>query len=235
MNVEVLCSSPFVDVHTHGQHLPQDDVCQIVDTTTQLPPSQMRNSDFISIGIHPWHATKEAWNNQHVQLEEAVNQSCVAMIGETGLDSLRGADMEEQIVVFEYHVRLAESFRKPVVIHCVKAFHHIIELRKKMQPRQHWIIHGFTKHKKLATQLLDAGCILSFGKHILHDNPMLFDVVQYMPVGSYCAETDDAVYSIQEIYARLSALRHIPQAELAEQIHMTLQKVFLKDNYGNQA
>lgn len=53
---------------------------------------------------------------------------CLA-IGEAGLDKLASADILLQKEVLIRQILLSESVGKPLVIHCVKAFNELIELK----------------------------------------------------------------------------------------------------------
>ncbi len=142
------------DIHTHNP--------QATDGVINLERGAMpgREDALYSVGWHPW------WGSDDVDLhwvETAAADPRVVMIGECGIDRLRGGDVEAQIELTRWHAQLAERTGKPLILHIVGAWSEIIALRKRMRPVQPWIIHGFRGKPALATQLIDAGFYLSLG------------------------------------------------------------------------
>lgn len=144
----------------------------------------------ISAGIHPWSSGCEI---DFEILERVVSLPQVVAIGETGLDKLRGAGMARQIDLFRYHVRLSESLRKPLVIHCVKAWDILVRLKREVKPVCHWGIHGFRGNDVLACQLIKEGFFISLGEYFNNAVPAV------LPPEMLLAETDESLLSIDEV------------------------------------
>ena len=103
----------MLDFHTH--HLLATDALISVSPTDFAPmPGKC-----YAVGIHPWHTEGDVEAQMQALTETAQNDQ-VKAIGETGLDSLRGAPLEVQMRLFERHIALAEALDKPLVIHCVR-------------------------------------------------------------------------------------------------------------------
>lgn len=114
-----------------------------------------------SVGIHPWDTAEAPDELTWSRLEALAADPRVAAIGECGLDALRGGDAELQEKIFLRQAELAERTGKFMVIHCVRRYGRLMELRKAFKPRQRWIIHGFRGKPELARQLIAAGFELS--------------------------------------------------------------------------
>lgn len=117
-----------------------------------------------SVGIHPWHINDD-WQEKLEKLNEAAQHHQVVAIGETGLDSLKGAPLDLQQQVMQAHINIAAASSKPLIIHCVRTSQQILQLWRD-NPHAHdmaWVIHGFRGNENVAQQLLDAGFYLSFG------------------------------------------------------------------------
>lgn len=71
-----------------------------------------------------------------------------------------------------------------MIIHCVRRYGRIMALRKELNARQRWIIHGFRGKPELARQLLAAGFDISIGTKF---NP---EVPGAVPSGHLFHETD---------------------------------------------
>ncbi|MDE6484694.1 MAG: TatD family hydrolase [Duncaniella sp.] len=173
---------PPFDTHTHRRDA-ADAIINYdpaVDTYTPDP------SLTYSVGVHPWHAhlADKATLDKAATLAREGN---FVAIGETGLDTLRGSDPEIQTRLFEWHISLAISLRKPLIIHAVRAWQQLIAISRPYRPFiAPWIIHGFRGKPQLARQLLDAGFSLSFGQHY---NPESFAIT---PVDRRYAESDES-------------------------------------------
>lgn len=144
----------FEDVHTHrldaGEH-----------AIVNLPEgAAVPDFGYYSVGLHPWHTDRP---EMMVWVRTAATHPRVVAIGETGLDALRGAPMEEQERLFRAHVDISESEGKPLIIHAVRTLQRLIELRRELRPAQEWVIHGFRGKPQLAQSLLRAGFSLSYG------------------------------------------------------------------------
>lgn len=149
------------DVHTH--HLPStpgEAIVQLTPDAFTLQPGH-----FYSVGLHPWDI-RDDWRTQMGKLLVMTLHTHVLMIGEAGLDKKNSpAPMEVQMEVFREHVRLSELIRKPLIVHCVKAFDELLSIRKEMKATLPWVIHGFRGGIEQWQQLTRAGLIVSIGKH----------------------------------------------------------------------
>jgi len=99
-------------------------------------------------------------------LTEIATDPRIVAIGETGIDKLKGPSYDIQIPVFEKHIALSESLKKPLIIHCVKAWDELIRVRRQSQPSQPWIIHGYRSNPELTKRLIKEGFMFSVGDKI---------------------------------------------------------------------
>jgi TatD DNase family protein len=127
---------PFIDFHTHQNY--EDSETVFVKNLSQNEWQNLGNTEGaskFSIGLHPWFLTKENFNFDFEKLTQLIDNQNVMMIGECGLDRLRGEDLAFQTEAFAAQIQLAESYQKPVVIHCVKAYGELIALKKKVKSK----------------------------------------------------------------------------------------------------
>lgn len=145
------------DIHTHNPLA--DDA--VINLEAGEEPS--RPGALYSVGWHPWWflPADMEW------VRRMAGHPQVALIGECGIDRLRGQGSEaEQLALLKEHALLAEAVGKPLIIHCVRAWQQVMALRRQLNPQQPWIIHGFRGKPELARQLLAAGFHISLGpKH----------------------------------------------------------------------
>lgn len=186
----------FKDIHSHNR-IPADDRVISLDYDSDVPAE-----GYYSIGIHPWSSgSVNSTDDVIAELKTKISKENVVAIGEAGLDRLRGADMKRQTELFTAQALLAEQLAKPLVIHCVKAFDLLMSLKKKLNPEQIWIVHGFRGKPETARQLLDAGISLSFGEKF---NP---EALRIVDDNRLYTETDESQTDIDSIRAKITKIR----------------------------
>lgn len=198
----------FLDFHTHQLSNVKESIDIInIRQGYSLPFSY----DLFGYGIHPWD-TKE---QQKLKLpDEMINSENWVYIGETGLDKLKGAELNSQIEIFKQHIHASEKWRKPLLIHCVRCFNELIQLHNEYAPQQKWIVHGFIGSPELAKQLTEAGFLLSFGVGIINKESKAAHSLRTIPKESFLLETDDASIPIQEVYRAASEVIQITMQNL---------------------
>ncbi|RED27228.1 TatD DNase family protein [Flavobacterium cutihirudinis] len=214
----------FFNFHTH-QFTNQSNVLELVN---QYPHEFDASIPFYSIGIHPWHISEERLETDLKIIKEKLQtENCLA-IGECGLDKRSEQPFENQIVVFEKQLALAEKYKKPVVIHCVAAFQEVIEIKKKLNISVPMIIHGFSKNSQVANQLIKEGFYISFGKYLLK-NPDLKTVFQNVPNDKFLLETDTIEEKIQQVYSLAAEYKELELKELQDIILSNYLRIFKSD------
>ena len=211
----------YINLHTHSS-AKTDGVTAIVN---QYPREFSADIPLYSIGIHPWYIDVDKIDIDLAIIEDTImSESCLA-VGECGLDKKVDVPFALQVAVFESQLALAESYRKPVIIHCVAAFQELIEIKNRLKTTVPMIIHGFSKKAELAKQLLDSGFYLSFGKYLLR-NPELENVFQQVPADRIFLETDSIEESISDVYNVAAKYKQNSVDDLKTQIMDNFTTVF---------
>ncbi len=206
----------YYDIHTHRPSANPEDICilnRIVGRDDVNVPG-----NFQSIGIHPWYISDTS--SQLGELEKEAEMPQVAAIGEAGIDKMADTSIPVQEEIFKSQAVIAERIRKPVIIHCVKAWDELIAVKKDIKPEMPWIIHGFRGKRELARQLLKQGFYLSFGENF---NP---DAVREAWPGNFFAETDESLAGIRDIYQSLATCLEIDIETFAARIKDNVKAVF---------
>jgi len=213
----------YYNLHTH-QFTNQEDVLEVVN---QYPQEFDAAIPFYSIGIHPWYIVEERIDADLAIIESKLkDENCLA-IGECGLDKRIEIPMALQQMVFEKQLALAVKYQKPVVIHCVAAFQEVIAIKKQMGISVPVLIHGFSKNKEVAEQLIANGFYISFGKLLLQ-NAALESVFNSIPKERLFLETDTIEEGIQAVYALASNYKKIEIEEMKTIIEANFNTVFNK-------
>ncbi|MBO4905496.1 MAG: TatD family hydrolase [Bacteroidaceae bacterium] len=163
----------------------------------------------VSFGLHPWQVGDD-WQQQLAGIAFPERDSDASwLVGECGLDRLYPA-FQLQLAAFEAQIDISESYSRPMIIHCVKAWDDLIRLhRRATQP---WIIHGFRGNPQQLVQLLAQGFYVSFGFRYNQQ------ALQTCPLDRLFLETDDTPSPIAPLYAEVAALRGITVEALIEHI-----------------
>lgn len=211
----------FFNLHTH-KLTNQDTVLELVNQYPQQFDASIPN---YSIGIHPWYIDEERLETDLQIIESKLQEPNCLALGECGLDKRIVIPIELQQMVFERQLLLAQKHNKPVVIHCVAAFQELIAIKKKMKITVPMLIHGFSKNKQVAKELIDNGFYISFGKYLLR-NPELETVFQSIPNDRFFLETDTVEEGIEVVYDLAAQYKNCNLDELQQQIKSNFATVF---------
>jgi len=190
----------FIDIHTHNTSKQEFPAIQNLNFSEAEKVFSSKDEGLFTVGFHPWHAD-EFSNESFVKLTDWANDKRLIAIGECGLDKKSTVSFEKQQFAFEQQIALSEKVKKPLIIHCVGYFNELLEIKKRLNPNQLWIIHGFRGKPELAKQVLKAGCALSFGEHYNAES------VRITPLDKLFVETDESSISIVEIYNQLAIIK----------------------------
>ncbi|WP_316825672.1 TatD family hydrolase [Pedobacter miscanthi] len=206
----------FLDIHTHKAATQPGIISVQSLTLTSDIFLAMPKTKPISVGLHPWFAKIDQLELQMKYLTVVSNQTNVKLIGECGLDRLRGENLENQLLILEKQIELAEKINKPLILHCVKCFAELIAIKDRLKVKVPMVIHGFNKNEALGQQLLDKGFLLSFGIAALKENSGAAKLIK--STERFFLETDDADVSIEEIYQTAAILKKCTVDELKARI-----------------
>lgn len=188
----------LLDFHTH--RLDARDALISVDPRQFDPQPEC----WYSVGYHPWYDVDRLTTDDWVLLEQCARHPQVLAIGETGMDALRGCDLDIQAAAFLRHLQLAHAVSKPVIAHCVRTAQRLLDVRRQAGlTAVPLAIHGMRSNQRVARLLLDGGCYLSYGPRF---NP---DALAATPLDRLLIETDDSPTSIDEVATLVAQALHL--------------------------
>lgn len=193
----------IIDFHTHRQNA--------ADAIISVNPWQFDPQPglWYSVGFHPWYNVDTLTDNDFTQLEQCARHEQVLAIGETGMDSLKGAALDIQAKVFERHLHIAATVAKPVVVHSVRTAQNILTVRRHAGLTSVTLaIHGMRANAHVAQTLLNADCYLSYG---IRFNP---DALSSTPLDRLLIETDDSGATIDEVATQIAQVLHLTSNEV---------------------
>jgi TatD DNase family protein len=210
----------YFDAHTHHLQADQHSIMQLA--SNKIPKG------FFSVGIHPW--TSNNWETQFSNIKLFITHPKCIAIGEAGLDKHHTRALKNQFASFEAQIVLSEELELPLILHCVKAWPEIHQIRKSFKPKQKWIYHGYSK-SELVDQVLQEDMLISFGK-ALFTNHKLSRALKSIPKDRLLFETDNSGLPIDQIYLKAAELMHMEEGDLGEQIASNFKQTFRKWNIG---
>jgi len=144
-----------------------------------------------AFGIHPWkaHLTKKGWPQRLIELLEKHPHGS---LGECGVDRwISEPSLEIQIPVFTQQLRIARELKRPVTIHCLKAWNALFEAFEKEAPPPAFLMHSFGGSIEIARRLIPLGAYFSFSGYFLHARKSaVVDVFRQLPKDRILVETD---------------------------------------------
>lgn len=214
----------FVDIHTH---IDNQSVIRIIDDSFE-------EKILKTWGVQPWEVDdfnlsqisqiSQNWTTTGFGLlKQTDSADLVWGIGEVGLDKVHKETFEKQVEVFEEMIRLSESYGKPMIVHCVRAYSEIIEIRKKMKAKMPWVIHGFNSSVETMRQLLKYDMYISLGVVLYRNENQAIKILKDIPLERLFLETDVSGRDIRDVYAKAAELMGCEVDFLCKQIF---------ENYG---
>jgi len=216
----------YIDIHTHNSSKEVDvlEIHNIFLEDDAIPES------YFSIGLHPWNIDGNIIDVT-AKLNLIKDNKTLLAIGEIGFDKNINTSLNDQRILLHEQLIISEQNNLPVILHIVKAFNEIIDIKNKWCYSQPWIIHGFNKNKELAKQLLAKGFYLSLGAKVMRNDIVFSELVKSIDISKLFLETDDqSEFTIKDIYKRVAKIKEISEKELVLQLEHNFKKVFTRYN-----
>ncbi len=217
----------LINIHTHIQ---SNSIYEILNKEETIIDT------IYSYGLGPWaleQISEKYFENPNNSLEfEKIikHKNCVA-IGEIGIDKNLSIDLNKQTQLLTKQIFISEKNQLPIILHCVKSWNEIVEIRNILKPTQPWIFHGFRK-TELLESVLKSGVHISIGTAIIWDKK-LQDSIKNIPIDRLFLETDNNLnYTIMDVYAKICSLKNISLQTLEEQLYKNTKNTFTKWEIG---
>jgi TatD DNase family protein len=211
----------YYNIHTH-HHSCISDVLSIENRYQHFDEEIAGRK--VSLGLHPWYLNVQNVEEQWESLVRNAKKDEVLAIGECGLDKVTATDWDLQLHIFRRQILLAQELKKPLIIHCVKAFNEVLaELKNVTVPV---IFHGINKKITVVQPVIDAGHYLSFGKSLLNQQEYIVETFRSVPLNQVFLETDEADVDIRDIYKSAAEIKNLPEKEIVLQLETNFLNLF---------
>lgn len=219
----------YIDIHTHGAKSAAGTfIIENLMAHEERTPGDV-SEQACTYGIHPWYLSDQNVDQLLNSVKAVTGFPNLFAIGEAGFDKLRGPSRELQRRAFKEQISISEEIKKPVVIHCVRAWDELLPEHKKLKPKMPWLIHGFRGNVELATQLLSKGMYLSFWVDFVIRQESAH-LLRSLPKGRIFLETDGADIDIRTIYEKVASDLELSVNELKSIILTNFKEFFHPQN-----
>lgn len=200
---------------------------------------QQHNELYPALGLHPVFIKNHS-DKDIIELEQQINKSNPAAVGEIGLDFfIKDTDKNRQIDIFEKQLAIAESNKLPVILHVRKAHDDVLKMLKaKSIPGG--TCHAFSGSEQQARKYIDMGFKLGFGGTLTYPNAHRIQALaKVLPLEHLVLETDAPDMSghahkgernspeyLPEALNALSVIKSVDIEIVAEQTTKNAQEIF---------
>lgn len=260
---------PIYDAHCHLQDSRlAADLAPILDAVESLPIRKAvvngtRPEDWQAVaglshkrhwiipfyGLHPWYVN-QASDHWRALLEHFL-RAAPAGVGEIGLDKwVQGCDFAKQEEAFLWQLRLAAELRRPVAIHCLKAWGPLLDILQQVKPAAGFLLHSYGGPAEMIRSFAELGGYFSISGYFAQARKSKQrDVFRTVPLNRILVETDapdmagpdelqpyklfgregemlNHPANLGAIYTFAAALYNIPVEEFALQLESNFQRLF---------
>ncbi len=192
-----------------------------------------------ALGIHPWNVNVLQPN----ELEDTIafileNKASVKAIGEIGLDNKYETIWEQQMMVFDKMLHLAETLEVPVIIHSRGTTDKIVEMLPSYRLKR-VLLHWFSYPMSTLVKAVDNGYFITEGPPVTYSNGIR-EVVEKCPITNIMTETDGPVTYwkqpfngqltkpsyIRNVVVAIAEIKKIEAENAAEQIAKNFEDFF---------
>lgn len=194
-----------------------------------------------ALGIHPWNINvlKEAELEETLKFIVDANQKKrIAAVGEIGLDYKYETIWENQMLVFDKMLHLAESLNLPVIIHSRGTTDKIVEMLPSYNLKR-VLLHWFSHPMEALSKAIEKGYYITEGPPVVYSNGIR-EVIKQTPITNILTETDGPVTYwkkpfngeltkpsyIKTVVASIAEIKNMPIEETAEQIASNFEEFF---------
>jgi TatD DNase family protein len=191
-----------------------------------------------AVGFHP-HDAKDCDDKAFAGIARLAQDDRVVAIGEIGLDyHYMHSERSTQREVFERHIELAKSMKKPVIVHNRDSTDDMVSILCGSGVQG--ILHSYTESLDVARRLVDEGFLISFSgivtfrnadalrevaRALPHDRVLIETDTPYLAPVPYRGRDNEPAYVVK-IAELLAKLWDVSLERVAEQTTQNFERIF---------
>ena len=234
----------FIDTHCHLSKEDYDDLdlvikdniaagvgkiiisgCSKGSIDESLDLASKYDNVFLTLGYHP-SEVDYVTDELLIDLKSKLSNKKVVGLGEIGLDYYYGKESkEQQVLLFEKQLKIAEELGLVVVIHSRDATEDTINCLKKYNV--HGVIHCFSGSVETANIYVSMGYKLGIGGVVTFKNSKLYEVVKAVGIENIVLETDSPYLAPTPFRGQKNSSKYIPliAEKVAEILNISVEEV----------
>lgn len=234
----------FIDTHCHLSKEDYDDLdlvikdniaagvgkiiisgCSKGSIDESLDLASKYDNVFLTLGYHP-SEVDYVTDELLIDLKSKLSNKKVVGLGEIGLDYYYGKESkEQQVLLFEKQLKIAEELGLVVVIHSRDATEDTINCLKKYNV--HGVIHCFSGSVETAKIYVSMGYKLGIGGVVTFKNSKLYEVVKAVGIENVVLETDSPYLAPTPFRGQKNSSKYIPliAEKVAEILNISVEEV----------
>jgi len=222
--------------------------CDVPSSEWSVKTANQYSNILASVAIHPNEAPEiEAASGREgllkalARISQLAQEPRVRAIGETGLDFFRTteAGLAAQEFSFREHIKIANQFNKPVMVHDRDAHDQVLKVLLEEKANA-VVFHCYSADAEFAKKVTDLGWYLSFAGTVTFKNaPNLRSALAICPLDKILVETDapfltptphrgktNASYLIPITLRFMAEELAMPSLELAKKVNENFLRIF---------
>ncbi len=216
--------SEFINIHSNKAR--PDSIYSVDTFLRNTPPIE----SYYSLGLHPWNSDRMNWELFYSNYRQYLHLEKCLFIGETGLDFFSEIDRSTQEDIFRKHIELASLLKKPLLIHCVKAYNEVKRILRESSFKQKVIFHNYNGNTQQTEDFLkDSNIYFSFGENLFRHNSGAQKSSYLVPTSRIFFETDESNLEIKEVYHFFSTVTKTPLKELCDSVYSNYRCLFIQE------
>jgi TatD DNase family protein len=264
--IDTHCHLDVHDRHLHADTAPEPDEmlaaarevgvakvvqigCDAASARWSVDFARTRPDVIAGVAIHPNDAARlverqglDALDRAMAEIEELAADPVVRAVGETGLDYYRTSEAFRgvQQEAFRWHIRLARSLGKTLVIHDRDAHQDVIDILLDEGPPERVIFHCFSGDEQMALTCASHGWYMSFAGVVTYKaNEALRQALARVPEHLLLVETDapyltpepnrgkaNGSYLMPDTVRRMAQVRGLDEARMCALLWGNAQAAF---------
>jgi len=216
---------PLINTHTHRRPEAGEWCIRNAWLPTGLHFPETHGYWF-SAGVHPWRAHRYPESQIKKRLPEILALPNCMAAGEMGLDRANGPDFGLQTRIWELQLNLVSDFKKPIIVHCVRAYSDFLPYAQKFKT-QIFILHDYSGNPTQTDSLLKcANVFFSFGKSLLRNPEIGKRQLIQIPEDRILLETDTMNISLEAVYDIAAGFKGVNRPDFSQTLFANACRLF---------
>ncbi len=174
-----------------------------------------------SVGLYPSHAEAESFTLILDELEDMIRAYHPHALGEIGLDyhwDFATPEKQQELCILQ--IKMANSYKLPVIIHNRDADYDMLTLLKEHKPKYGIILHCYSVQESLMEDFIKLDAYLSFAGNLTYKNSKnIQTAARVVPLDHMLLETDSPYLAPIPKRGKLNTPEYIPHTyEYAAQL-----------------